>query len=156
LGSLTFVSTSAARRYSELDLDIARDLAHRAAIAIDNARLYREARAAVAARDEFLSIASHELRTPLTPLQLQLQQPEKRGGRGDTSEVEVKVGKTVRQTRRLDKLIANLLDVSRVLAGRLTLDVEDVDLAQVAREVVERFADEAGRAGCTLSVTGPA
>jgi len=156
LGSLTFLSTSAGRRYSELDLDIARDLAHRAAIAIDNARLYREARRAVAARDEFLSIASHELRTPLTSLQLQLQTLERQVARGDTSQVEAKVGKTVRQTRRLDKLIANLLDVSRVLAGRLTLELEDVDLAQVAREIVDRFADEGGRTGCALSVTGPA
>ncbi len=156
LGSLTFLSTSAGRRYGELDLDIARDLAQRAAIAIDNARLYREARRAVAARDEFLSIASHELRTPLTSLQLQLQTLERQVARGDASQVAVKISTTVRQTRRLDKLIANLLDVSRVLAARLTLEIESVDIAQLARDVVERFAEEAGRAGCTLAVTGAA
>ena len=64
LGSLAFWRTSSSRPYGDTDLHMAEDLAHRAAFAIENARLYREAQDAVGARDEFLSIASHERCVP--------------------------------------------------------------------------------------------
>src|SRR5262249_38371111 len=60
-------------RYEPADLDLAEELAHRAAMAIDNARLYREVQHAVSLRDEFLAIASHELRGPVTALGLALE-----------------------------------------------------------------------------------
>ena len=54
--------------YSKEDLPLLEDLGRRAGLAVDNARLYREAQNAIRLRDEFLSIASHELKTPLTSL----------------------------------------------------------------------------------------
>jgi GAF domain-containing protein len=72
LGTITLVSAQPGR-YGPGDLDVAADLAHRIAFAVDNARLYQQARTAITVREEFLSIASHELRTPLTPLMLQFQ-----------------------------------------------------------------------------------
>jgi PAS domain S-box-containing protein len=150
IGSITFLARG--RHYGEADLELALDIAHRAALAVDNARLYRGARHAVAQRDEFLSIASHELRTPLTSLQLQLQTLERQLERGDASHAPDKVEKAIKQTRRLEKLIANLLDVSRILAGRMELELEDVDLGDMVRELAERFGEDAAHAGCRLEV----
>ena len=67
LGALSLVSAESGRRYGPHDLALAKDLARRAALAVDNARLYQAAQAAVRARDEFLSVAAHELRTPSSP-----------------------------------------------------------------------------------------
>jgi signal transduction histidine kinase len=68
---LSVVSQDPARRYTEHDLELLEDLAWRAALAVDNARLFQRAEQAVKARDEFVAIATHELRTPLSALSLQ-------------------------------------------------------------------------------------
>ncbi|HEX8107936.1 MAG TPA: AAA family ATPase, partial [Kofleriaceae bacterium] len=73
LGTLTLVAATPGRRFSPADLDLAVEVARRAAAAIDKARLYREAQDAIRLRDEFLTVASHELRTPMTSLTLSLQ-----------------------------------------------------------------------------------
>jgi signal transduction histidine kinase len=70
----------------------------------------------------------------------------------DPPKLTVKLDKAVQQTRRLEKLIENLLDVSRIISGKLTLEIEDVDAAELVRDVAERFADEAARADCPISV----
>jgi signal transduction histidine kinase len=141
------------------DLTMAADLAHRVAFAIENARLYDEAQAAVRARDEFLSIASHELRTPLTPLEIGLQRllRPRDGDSWPAERVRPALERCERQVRRLEVLIDNLLDVSRISSGRLTLQPEEVDLAEVLREVAARFADQISASGSKLdlSVTGP-
>ena len=151
LGSMALWRTGGSRPYNGADLRTAEDLAHRAAFAIENARLYREAQDAVGARDEFLSIASHELRTPLTPLQLSLQRlladgPGKQAlERLTPDELRQSLIRWDKQVRRLSHLIDNLLDVSRISAGRLDLKPEPVDLVEVAREVVGRlWGDAAG------------
>jgi signal transduction histidine kinase len=111
----------------------------------ENARLYEEAREAVRTRDDFLSVASHELKTPLTPLQLRLQalRRETEASVGDAVPRE-RVARLVegaeQQLRRLAALVDDLLDVSRLATGQVMLDPQDVDLSEVAREVVARFA----------------
>jgi signal transduction histidine kinase len=92
-------------------------------------------------RDEFLSIAAHELRTPLTALLLQLQSLEKSAATGGA------LAPALRSARRLAGLVEMLLDVSRIATGRLDLAKESVDLVQLAREAIDRYADEAKRAG---------
>ena len=72
LGAMTLIGAESGRRFAQADLQLAQEVANRAALAIENARLYREARAAIQRRDEFLSVASHELRTPVTALELQV------------------------------------------------------------------------------------
>ena len=156
LGAITLASSESGRRFGPEDLAFAQDLAARASVAIENARLYREAREAVRARDEFLSIASHELKTPLTTLQLQIQglarrlksSPEDPVFQGLAS----RVATSERQVERLTALINNLLDISRITAGRLDLDLEPLDLSAVAREAAARFRDDLARAGCTLEI----
>jgi len=144
LGAMTAVTTAdSARRYDAVDVRTAEELGERIAAALDNAALYRREQEAVRARDDFLSIASHELRTPLTPLRLQTQILRRLLAHGATPARE-KLASSLdtleRQTDRLGRLVSDLLDVSRITAGKLTLHREQLDLADLAREVVERYA----------------
>jgi predicted ATPase/signal transduction histidine kinase len=119
------------------DLVLARELGNRVALAIDNARLYRQAQEAIGMRDEFLSIASHELRTPLTSLRLAAQ----RLLRAPVAPAAFERTTAIidRQSKRLSSLVEDLLDVSRIHSGRLHLHLEQVDLGDVIRDVLERF-----------------
>jgi len=114
-------------------------------------RRQQDAREAVRVRDEFMSIASHELKTPLTALGLQVQSLQRKTATLP-EDVRKRVEAIVRHLVRLDHLIGNLLDVSRIASGRLTLERSEVDLAALTREVAARFEDEAARAGGTLEV----
>jgi signal transduction histidine kinase len=156
MGAITLASSESGRRFGPEDLAFAQDLAARASVAIENARLYREAREAVRARDEFLSIASHELKTPLTTLQLQIQGLARKLKSASEDPVfqglAARVGTSERQVERLTGLINNLLDISRITAGRLDLDLEPVDLAAVVREAAARFRDDLARAGSVLEL----
>lgn len=156
LGAMTLISAESGRIYDEQDLALAEELGTRAGIAIDNARAYGEARAAIRLRDEFLSVAGHELRTPLTALQLQLQSLDAAFARGqvaaEPARWEPRVHKTVGHAYRLQRLIDELLDVSRITSGRLNLERERMDLGDLAREVVERHAPEAQRAGSIVTL----
>jgi PAS domain S-box-containing protein len=118
----------------------------------DLKRLYKEAQTAIHVRDEFLSIASHELRTPLTALQLQLETLRDALRELDHDGIGKRLAKAEKQTGRLGKLIANLLDVSRIVSGTLQLEIEEFDVAEAVKEVADRFAEEAARAGCTLDI----
>jgi signal transduction histidine kinase/DNA-binding response OmpR family regulator len=153
-GSLVFFSGRPGCYLPE-DLGMARDLAHRIAFAFDNARLYREARRAITLREEFLSIASHELRTPLTPLLLHFQKllhPERRPEATSPEKLRETLSKCERQLQRLAKLVDSLLDVSRISAGALNLSLDQVDLAEIVREVLSRFSEESARANCALEI----
>ncbi|MFL5732424.1 MAG: sensor histidine kinase, partial [Chloroflexia bacterium] len=141
--------------FTEEDEAIAVQLAQMASVAINNAQLYEEAQEAVRAREEFISIASHELRTPLTSLMLQLQTLVKAAERNalerqPAGQVLSRLEEAQGQVKRLSKLVNELLDLSKLTAGRLELDLEKVDLAMVAREVARRFSEEMRIAGCEL------
>jgi signal transduction histidine kinase len=148
LGALTFARIQPDRPYGASDLALAEELARRAALALDNAALYREAQVAVRAREEFLSIASHELRTPLTTVKGYAQYLQRRAqrlgaGGGDLGDgigaVTHLADQLLGQVARLEALVDDLLDVSRIQVGRLELRPEPVDLADLAREVLARF-----------------
>lgn len=152
LGAMAFVTQDRRRHYDDEDLAVAIDLAQRAALAIDNQRLYQESVAAVASRDEFLSVASHELRTPVTSLQLAVQSVLALGDEAPASFLRQALETAERQTRRLSRLVDSLLDVSRVEAGRLELQAEPTDLVAIAHEAVRALGEDARRAGCEVSV----
>ncbi|MBA2449971.1 MAG: PAS domain S-box protein [Chloroflexi bacterium] len=139
LGVLTFTTTEPQRRYGPADLALAEDLARRAALAVDNARLYREARDAVRVRDEFLQVAAHELKTPVTSLrgfaQLTMRQLD-RDEDLDRERVRHALQRVDQQSTRLSRLVSQLLDVTWLEDGRLALERSPTDVAGLVRGVI--------------------
>jgi PAS domain S-box-containing protein len=129
LGAITFVAAGSGRDFGAEDLALAEALSHRAALAIDNARLYREAQEANRLKDEFLATVSHELRTPLTAVIGWLHLI--RSGQMDEEAVARALETVERNARSQAQLIEDLLDVSRIVTGKLRLDIRTVDLAPV-------------------------
>jgi signal transduction histidine kinase len=142
LGAISFGMSSSGRYYDHDDLALAEELARRAALAIDNARLYHDSQEAVRIRDTFLSVASHELKTPLTSLLGQAQLIQRRILREEhtLSERDQRAIRTiVQQGLRLNYLISAMLDISRLETGQLTLAREPIDLGVLLKQVVEEF-----------------
>jgi signal transduction histidine kinase len=144
--------------YDATDLAFAEDLTARAALAVDNARLYEHAQEAVRLRDDFLLIASHELKTPLTALKLQLATIRSQlRAEGKAEALGPRMDKVDRQVDRLTKLVNQLLDVSQIAGDRVHLMPEAMDLAETVRDVADAMAGEAGKSGSeiVLSADGP-
>lgn len=148
LGAVSFVSVRDARRFSDADLPFAEDLAHRAALAVDNARLYQEAERSRAdaetanrAKDELLATLSHELRTTLTSvlgwgrlLRTGRLSPDARDRALDSIE---------RNASAQVRLIEDLLDVSRIAAGKLELRVGPVEIGGTLAAAIDVVRPEA-------------
>jgi signal transduction histidine kinase len=135
LGLLTVASCSPNRRYTSVDLDLACDVASRAALALDNALLYRDAQEANRLKEDFLATLSHELRTPLNALlgwahMLKAQTLDEPTRRRALESVE-------RNAQTQAVLINDLLDVSRIISGKLKLVVAPVNLQAVVLAAVD-------------------
>jgi signal transduction histidine kinase len=124
--------------FSVRELELWSAAANQLAVAVENARLLREAKAALQVREDFMSIASHELKTPLTPLKLGLYTMEKRITAGQPVELAT-VLKSKRQVDRLAGLVDDLLDASRLDAGKLALERSPLEVGQLVAEVVDHF-----------------
>ena len=161
LGALVLFTFSE-RSYAPEDLRFAEELANRVALSVDNVLLFREARHAVAQRDEFFTVAAHELRTPTTSLKLNVQSLLRGARRGDTgaqpATLVAKLENIDRHAGRLTALVNELLDVTRIHSGRLRLDLEQVDLATLVLEVAGRFEPPSAqaRSPILLELSGPA
>jgi PAS domain S-box-containing protein len=157
LGAVTLLFKGKRSVFSTKDVQMVEELATRASTAIENSRLYDGAQKAIRLRDEFLSIASHELRTPITPLKLQLQTIKSLASKKmfesyPVEKLDQMFSIADRQMERFQKLIEELLDVSRISAGRLKLEKQEVDMAEIVREIVGQFADEIKNAQCHIEV----
>jgi signal transduction histidine kinase len=139
IGVISLVSTTPDRTYSSADVAFAEEVAIRVAMAVENAQLYRRAQKAIRIREDFVSIASHELKTPLTPLKLQLASLQRRLPE-DRKVLLDRLAVADRQVDKIEELVSQLLDVSKIAAGRFDLQPQWVDLKRVAERVVERFA----------------
>jgi PAS domain S-box-containing protein len=136
LGTLTFCLTyQSDRSYTHDDLLLAYDLAHRAALALDNASLYSETHQANRTKDEFLATLSHELRTPLNAMLGWTQLLRTRTFDQKTS---ARALETIdRNTKSLAQLIEDVLDVSRIITGKLHLNTHPIELAPVIEAAIE-------------------
>jgi PAS domain S-box-containing protein len=148
LGAMTFVHAESGRRYNEDDLAFAEDFARRAAMAIENAlalRAAEEARAhqdalraeaemASRAKDDFLATVSHELRTPLNSI---LGWTVILRKRNQQQEVDRGLAVIERNARSQAKLIEDVLDVSRIISGKLSLSLSPTNVGQAVRAAIE-------------------
>jgi PAS domain S-box-containing protein len=134
---------------------IARDISDQKANQVERERLLREAEDAARVREEFLSVAGHEMRTPLTSLQFLLHTIQKRFESGQPEKAVEGLVRARAQLQRLSQLTEELLDVTRIVAGRLTLEPENVDLVELAREITELQRDSAARTGSELRFEAP-
>ena len=142
LGAITMVHAESGRRYGTPELALAEEIARRAAISVDNARLYgAEQRARAAAddanrlKDEFLATVSHELRTPLNAI-LGWSRMITTGVLDETK--RARASETIeRNAVAMTQLVEDLLDVSRIISGKMRLEVESVDLGKVVEAAIE-------------------
>jgi PAS domain S-box-containing protein len=118
----------------------------------DRQRLITDLQEAVDVRDNFLSIASHELKTPLTSLKLYIDALLRTAGPGGDERLRGRLQTILRQSDRMNRLINDMLDVSRITAGRLHFEVEPTDLAEVVAEVAANIQPDCERVGSTLAV----
>jgi signal transduction histidine kinase/DNA-binding response OmpR family regulator len=135
LGALTLALGVSGRSFTPTDLALAEDLAGRAAVALDNARLYREVQEADRQKNEFLAMLAHELRNPLAPIRnaVQVLETETALPRQQQWAREV----IARQVQQMVRMVDDLLDVSRITRGKITLRTETVDVAKVIADAVE-------------------
>lgn len=138
LGAIQLVSSNPDRQYTQEDMAFIQDLAQRAAMAVDNAKLYYDAQQAISIRNEFLSVAAHELKTPITSLrgfaQLLLR---KLSSNNQLNPEQLRQGleHINNQSNRLSTLIARLLDMSQLEAGKLILNRELTDLSELLQSI---------------------
>jgi PAS domain S-box-containing protein len=135
LGVIGFVFSHSDRRYGPLDVALAEEVCRRAALAIDNATLYQRAEEANRAKDEFLATVSHELRTPLSAI---LGWTRLLRGGGLSLEKQARALETLDRNARVQaRLVEDLLDVSRIVAGETRLETAAVEMARVVDSALE-------------------
>ena len=148
-GGITFVTAESGRRYGTEDLAFAEDLARRAALAVENARLYRQAQEANRIKDEFLATLSHELRTPLTAILGWASMLAD----GSLDEATAARGITAigRNARAQKQIVEDVLDVSRIITGKLRLEMQPVEFRALVQDAVESVRPAAEAKGVYLS-----
>jgi PAS domain S-box-containing protein len=154
IGVMTISRTHPRARFGPADVTTAEDLAARAALALENARLYREVQQAVRMRDEVMRIVAHDLRDPLGTIALStrllLETPA-----SDVPTRSRQLEAIQRSVGLANRLIRDLLDVARMEAGRLTIAPEAVDPGALARDSVEAMRPLAEESGVNLEIDVP-
>ena len=136
LGTLVFTSSTPSRVYGQSDLRLGEALAERAAIAIENARLYRASVRATQLRDQVLGVVVHDLRSPLSNILMQTWALQRHGSepeRRSLKPVEV----IQRAATRMNRLIQDLLDVALMEAGQLTIERSRLSAGGLIVEAVD-------------------
>jgi PAS domain S-box-containing protein len=149
-GALTLLSTEPTRRYSADDLALAEELCNFAALALDNAQLYRESQQVNRAKDEFLATLSHELRTPLTAILGWARMLRQGALKPDT---QVRALEAIERNGTLQaQLVEDLLDASRIITGKLRLNVILVDLPPIINAAMDAVRHSADAKNIELAV----
>lgn len=149
LGTLSFVRSQLSPCFDEADLELAEELALRAALAVENARLYDSARNATRARDDMLGVVSHDLRNPIHSIFMSssfLSELLPEGMKVERLQAAV----IKRAAERANRLIQDLLDITHIESGRLSLEREPHSAASIAYEALEQGAMAAADQGIVL------
>jgi PAS domain S-box-containing protein len=135
IGAIRLILERPDRSYNPFDLALAEDLADRAAIALDNATLYTKELEANRLKDEFLATVSHELRTPLTPILGAIY--KLRASKTSDEDLQATLDIIERNTRAQARIVEELLDISRITAGKLNFNRQPVDLLPIIQRAIE-------------------
>jgi PAS domain S-box-containing protein len=162
LGLMTFATSVSARAFSAADVSLAGEVAQRAAVAVDNARLYRqseiaryEAEAASRAKGQFLAVMSHELRTPLNAI-LGYSELVEMGVHGPVSDAQREaMGRIRRSGQHLLALVNNVLNLERSETNNLETEVATLTVAQLFDDANTLTRPQAEAKGITLTVHSP-
>jgi signal transduction histidine kinase len=156
LGALTLAVRGKKRRYGPKDLVLAEELARRAAIAIDHARLHRQTERAVRARENILNIVSHDLRGPLNALTLSASLLiEELTAAGGTATTHQALELLQRSVKRMDRMVGDLLDTASIDSGQLAITKDDHVLQAIVTEAVEGGMSAAARKSLRLEARLP-
>ena len=157
LGAITLVRGETEAAYTEEDLALAEEVASRAAVAIDNARLYQLSREATTARDRILAVVSHDLRNPLATILLNSTAvSDGLANEPSVAWVRDPLEWVARSAEQMNRLIDDLLDISRIESGHLSIDPVAVSPIGLVREAVDIYRSLARDRGVTLRVETPA
>jgi signal transduction histidine kinase/ActR/RegA family two-component response regulator len=150
LGSISVARCAPGKNYDSADLVLLEELARRAGLAVDHARLYRTAQETNRIKDEFLTTLSHELRSPLSSALLCTQMLR----RGVLDPVKAKAAlETIERNIALEvRLVDDLVDISRITSGKLSLAIETISLASVVHAAVEGARSAAEAQGIRLDL----
>ena len=129
-----FFGHSQPRRFSADHEKLLAGIASQAAVAIDNAKLYEEIKTLNSRKDEFIGVAGHELRTPITTIKGYLQLLETQASEGMIKDF---TEKALRQVNKLNRLITDLLDITRIQAGKLEYNLVRCSLPDLVKESIE-------------------
>lgn len=149
IGVITFALARPGKRYSTSDMNLAKQLAVRAGLAVENARLFQKEQLAVRARDQLLAVVSHELKNPLTVVDLQA---ELLLSRNLDNEFSRPLGIIRGATKSMKRLIQDLLDANKIETGRLMITLAPVPLTPLLHEALESMKPLAEKRCIKLSV----
>jgi signal transduction histidine kinase len=145
LGALTFVSAESGRRYTAQHLILATELAHRAALAIDNAGLYKNAQEALRSRDDFLAVVSHDMKNPLSAILLNVNQILKRISAESSRRMVYQLTAIQQAAERINRLISDLLDSAGLDTGQMVIEPQPesvTSLIHAALQIMQPIAIE--------------
>jgi signal transduction histidine kinase/DNA-binding response OmpR family regulator len=155
IGGITLIAAESGRRYGAEDLALATELAHRAALAVENARLFAHAQSAIRARDEMLAVVAHDLRNPVSTIVLGADLLLETTPDDATRAFERRHLETVKRAgMRMNRLIQDLLEVSRVVGGRLSLAPQEEEARLLMTEASAMLRPLAQARGLAFHVRG--
>ena len=152
VGVLSLVASESGRRYDADDLAVAEELARRASLAVENARLYQEAQRATKSRDEILAVVVHDLRNPINTISMScsllLDTPDPNSALPSRKTLQI----IRRASERMNRLVQDLLDVQRIEGGRLAVDPRPESLSTVVRDALDMLRPLADANGLELTL----
>lgn len=152
-GALTFATADSGRTYGSGELALAEELGRRASLAVENARLYREAQQATRLRQNVLGVVSHDLKNPLNALRLYCALLERRVSTDSARDAVASMKRTISQ---MERMVTDLVDIAALEAGQLRIDRRLHQPAEIVAEAVLTFLPLAKESGVALSGTAAA
>lgn len=148
IGALVWYTTDDTRRYDQRDLELAEELARRAALAVENARLYHESEQATRSRDQMLGVVAHDLRNPLNTMLMAAELLADSAPPDSPTHRHATI--VQRAGERMNRLVQDLLDVKRMESGRLAIEPRRMSCQSLVLEAVETLRSLASSASVDL------